>query len=66
MKVAEILERINAGIRQPLSATRLGILMKKLGFRRSKYNGERGYLVIERSADEIQATRKRVANELQS
>ena len=64
MKVSEILERINAGIRQPLSAVRLGIMLKKLGFAKCKYNGERGYLVIERSGEEIQATRKLAGAEL--
>ena len=58
MKVSEILERINSGVRQPLSAIRLGILLKKMGFTKCKYKGERGYLVIERSGEEIQASRK--------
>jgi len=64
LKVSEILERINANIKQPLSATKLGMLMKKLGFHRSKYNGERGYLVIERSAEEITSSRKLAAQNL--
>lgn len=66
LKVAEILERINAGVRQPLSPHRLGIMLKRLGFTKSKYNGERGYLVVERSGEEIQATRKRIGKELSS
>ena len=65
MKVSEILERINAGVKQPLSTTRLGMLMKRLGFHRTKYNGERGYLVIERSLEEITATRKLAGQSLQ-
>lgn len=64
MKVSEILERINVGIRQPLSAIRLGILLKKMGFTKCKYNGERGYLVIERSGEEIQASRRIAGSEL--
>ena len=66
LKVSEILERINAGIRQPLSATRLGMLLTKLGFTKGRFNNERGYLVIERSPEEIQATRKVAANEIGS
>lgn len=66
LKVSEILERINAGVRQPLSPHRLGIMLKRLGFTKSKYNGERGYLVVERSGEEIQATRKRIGKELSS
>ena len=64
MKVSEILERINIGIRQPLSPNRLGIMLKRLGFTKCKYNGERGYLVVERSIEEIQASRKIAGNEL--
>ena len=66
LKVSEILERINTNIRQPLSATKLGMLLSKLGFTKSRYNNERGYLVIERSMDEIQATRKLIAKEITS
>ena len=61
LKVSEILERINAGVKQPLSATRLGILLCKLGFKKVRYNNERGYLVIERTSDEIQSARKLAA-----
>ena len=58
MKVAEVLERINTGIRHPLSPTKLGIIMTQLGFPAVKRNGRRGYLVIERSTDEIQSSRR--------
>ena len=64
MKVSEILERINTNVRQPLSATKLGMLLSKLGFTKGRFNNERGYLVIERSPDEIRATRKIAANEI--
>ena len=58
LKVAEILERINASIKQPLSASRLGIMMTKLGFPQIRLKGVRGYLVVERTLEEIQAARK--------
>ena len=58
LKVAEILERVNANIRQPLSSNRLGIMMSKLGFPLIRLKGIRGYLVIERTQEEIQASRK--------
>ena len=64
LKVSEILERINTNVRQPLSATKLGMLLSKLGFTKGRFNNERGYLVIERSPDEIRATRKIAANEI--
>ena len=64
LKVSEILERINTGVKQPLSTIKLGILLKKLGFKSVRYKSERGYLVIERNAEEISATRRRIAAEL--
>ena len=56
--------RFLTGIRQPLSSTKLGMLLSKLGFTKGRYNNERGYLVIERTMEEIQATRKIAANEI--
>ena len=64
LKVSEILERINGSIRHPLSATKLGMLLSKLGFTKGRFNNERGYLVIERKMEEIQATRKIAAREI--
>ena len=64
LKVSEILERINGGIRHPLSATKLGMLLSKLGFIKGRFNNERGYLVIERTMEEIQSTRKIAARDV--
>jgi hypothetical protein len=64
MKVSEILERINVGVKQQLSPNKLGMLLTKLGFQKARYNNERGYLVIERSLDEISASRKLAAQNL--
>ena len=64
LKVSEILERINTGVKQPLSTIKLGILLKKLGFKSVRYKSERGYLVIERNTEEICAARRRIAAEL--
>jgi len=64
LKVSEILARINSGIKQPLSPNKLGMMMKKLGFHRGKHKGERGYLVIERSPEEIEASRKLIARQM--
>ena len=66
MKVSEILERINVGVKQPLSPNKLGMLLTKLGFQKVKYNNERGYLVIERLGEEITTTRKLAGQRLQS
>ena len=64
LKVSELLELINMRAKQPLSAIKLGILLKKLGFKSARYKSERGYLVIERNPEEIIATRRRIAAEL--
>ncbi len=64
MSVSEILERINVSIRQPLSPVRLGIALKKLGFKADRYNGVRGYILVERSADEIRSSRTLIAKRL--
>ena len=63
LKVSEILERINTGVKQPLSTIKLGILLKKLGFKSARYKSERGYLVIERTLEEINASNAILAKE---
>lgn len=55
---ARILERINAYIRQPLMPTKIGAIMKKLGFEAIKYKGKRGYIAVELSNEEIQRDMK--------
>ena len=57
INTAQILERINGMIKHPLSAIKVGLVMKRLGFDsvRNK-SGARGYWVIERSIDEIRNT----------
>lgn len=50
---AQMLGRINMGIRQPLSATRLGMVMKQEGYEAVRYKGCRGYRVVELKGEEI-------------
>jgi len=51
---ADILLRINTGLKQPLNAIKIGIIMKKMGFKQMRLgNGKRGYRLIELSFDEI-------------
>ena len=50
---AQILGHINVGIRQPLSPTRLGLVMKQEGYELVRSGGRRGYRVIELKGDEI-------------
>lgn len=44
---AQILGRINIGIRQVLSPTRLGVVMKQEGYELLRFGGKRGYRVVE-------------------
>ena len=50
---AQILARINAGIRQKLSPVKIGIVMKQEGFEPLRYGGKRGYRVVELNGDDI-------------
>ena len=50
---AQMLGRINMGIRQTLSATRLGMVMKQEGYEAVRYKGCRGYRVVELKGEEI-------------
>ena len=54
---ADILLRINAGLKQPLSAVKVGRLMKKLGFQQIRSKESRSWRVIELSYDEIERNR---------
>ena len=50
----DILERCNYAMKKPLSVSKIGQAMKRLGFISSRAsNGRRGYIVIERPATEI-------------
>lgn len=50
---AHILNRINALIKHPLSSTKIGIIMKQLGFENIRCGGQRGYRAVEYNAEEI-------------
>ena len=54
-----IMQAISGSLSQKLSANKLGRAMSDLGFRRMRSQGERGYVVVVCSADEIKA-RKRI------
>lgn len=60
---AYILSRISGGIRQILSPTKVGMIMRKAGFIpiRLSSNGQRGYRVVEYSTEEIQCNRQATA-----
>ena len=49
---------VGTGISQKLNPTRVGLSFNELGFQRVRYHGIRGYLVIQRTAEEMQAYQK--------
>lgn len=58
---AQILGHINVGIRQPLSSTRLGMVMKQEGYEPVRFEGHRGYRVIQLKTDEIYLKQRAMA-----
>lgn len=50
---AQILARINAGLRQGLSTVKIGMVMSQAGFQQVRVAGKRGYRVVELTGDEI-------------
>ncbi len=55
MTSARAIQLIGTGISQKLNPTRVGLAFNELGFQRVRYHGIRGYLVIQRTAEEMQA-----------
>ena len=51
--IAQILARINAGLRHGLSPVKIGMVMSQEGFQQVRVGGKRGYRVIELTGDEI-------------
>ena len=58
MTSARAIQVIGTGISQKLSPTRVGLAFNELGFQRVRYHGIRGYLVIQRTAEDMQAYQK--------
>ena len=61
MTSSRVLQIIGSGITQKLSATRIGMAFSEQGFQRVRYHGIRGYLVMQRTAEEIMAYQKSMA-----
>lgn len=55
---SEVMQRINALIKNPLSVTALGMAMRKIGFTPCRSNGMRGYRVMELTQEEISARKQ--------
>ena len=60
MTSARAIQIIGTGISQKLNPTRVGLAFNELGFQRVRYHGIRGYLVIQRTVEEMQAYQKSI------
>ena len=63
---SEILEKINGGIKKPLSTVKIGRIMKKLGYSTKRLKGFNKYHVCELQYIDIQQNRKNEIAELDS
>lgn len=61
--VADILGVINLELKTPLSATKVGMLLNKMGFKSLRTNKLRGYKVCRYSVEEISNNRKEKVND---
>ena len=61
MPVARALQIVCAGISQKLNAVLIGRAFKELGFEQQRTKATRGYVVVERSAQEIKERLKDLA-----
>ena len=66
MSVARAMQLVSANISQKLSSVCLGRALGEQGFRRVKYQGQRGYIVVQRTAEEIQIAQRTMAAEAES
>jgi hypothetical protein len=61
MSVGRAMQLVSANISQKLSPVYLGRALGELGFRRVKYQGQRGYIVVVRTSEEILAAQRTMA-----
>lgn len=61
MSVGRALQIVSSNISQKLSAVYMGRAFAELGFRRVKWGGQRGYIVVQRTAEEIQMVQRSMA-----
>ena len=54
VSAARALQIIGGGMTQKLSVVRVGMAFADLGFRRVRHGNDRGYIVVQRTAEEIQ------------
>ena len=61
--VADVLGVINLELKTPLSATKVGMLLNKMGFRKVRKDNRRGYKVYRYSVEEISHNKKGTVND---
>ena len=61
MSVGRAMQVISGNVSQKLSPVYLGRALSELGFKRVKYQGQRGYIVVVRTAEEIQIEQRSMA-----
>lgn len=58
LTVGEILQHISAGMKNPLSAIKVGLALRKAGFEQLRVGGKRGYRVVMYTCEEVNRNRR--------
>lgn len=58
LTVGEILQHISGGIKNPLSAVKVGLALRKAGFEHLRVSGKRGYRVVMYTCEEVNRNRR--------
>lgn len=61
LTVGEILQHISGGMKNPLSAVKVGLALRKAGFEQLRVAGKRGYRVVMYSYEEVNRNRQAMA-----
>lgn len=58
LTVGEILQHISGGMKNPLSAVKVGLALRKAGFEHLRVGGKRGYRVVMYTCEEVNRNRR--------
>lgn len=58
LTVGEILQHISGGMKNPLSAVKVGLALRKAGFEHLRVGGKRGYRVVMYTYEEVNRNRR--------
>lgn len=58
LTVGEILQHISGGMKNPLSAIKVGLALRKAGFEQLRVGGKRGYRVVMYTCEEVNRNRR--------